>query len=655
VTNAVAPVATRRVVLVSAADEAPPPHPDSTIVVIDTAWTPGPTDRPDLVSVKPFVFDAIERHDLFEEALDRLDSWAATASLADSLIVEGVTYWFRVRESMWRWLHERLIWRHAIAALVANPTAVEFDVPATEEALLDVLRGLGATIRVVGGEALAGSSGRSGPERAGLSGSLGPLRSRLRRLWSAPVAVNGRVAEAGDRDRLLAERVRALTSAAVPRVVVLTTPSTYQRIGSGEQADLRDPNLGPVIERLPSVGLDPIVMGMGLDHREDEDWRTIAGDDRMLPQSLMRVRWAAPADEQRVVVATQTCEAALAAARTVPLMADGLDLAPALVDSLRPQLQQVVATNVRQLARIERLVAELRPAGILLTQEGSRTPWLVAGARASVPVFALQHGVLYPTHPGYPNRRHPALVLASRTFVYGDYERRVLLAGAYRTDEVEVSGSPRLDMLAAASAPAELAREREDVRRELGVAGDDRLLVVSTVNLGFVRRFHLVHMVERLLGGPLPGIHVVFKQHPGERDPGPYGSLLVGLALAGGYEPPPFTVIRDIDLYRLLRAADAHVGLHSTVLTDAVASGTPNLIALVEGHADLLGYVPSGVARPVADVADLRDALDGLRTPDTATRQAFLDDHFRPGDASGRIAEAIAERLATAPRQQVLG
>jgi hypothetical protein len=171
------------------------------------------------------------------------------------------------------------------------------------------------------------------------------------------------------------------------------------------------------------------------------------------------------------------------------------------------------------------------------------------------------------------------------------------------------------------------------------------MLVVSTVNLEFVRRSHLVHMIERVLGGPLPGIHVVFKQHPGERDDGPYRALLTGLARAGGYRPPPMTVVRDIDLYRLLRSADAHLGLHSTVLTDAVAAGTPNLIAIVEGHADLIGYVSAGVARPVSDVEGVRAAMSEPTLPDSAARRAFLDDQFRPGDASARIVDAIRHRL----------
>jgi hypothetical protein len=255
-------------------------------------------------------------------------------------------------------------------------------------------------------------------------------------------------------------------------------------------------------------------------------------------------------------------------------------------------------------------------------------------------VFAVQHGVLYAGHPGYPNRRHPALCLPARTFVYGDYERNVLLArGAYLPDEVETSGSPRLDLDAA---PADPDAERRDVRRELGVADGDRVLVVSTVNLRFVRRSHIAHMLEAVLGGALPGVHVVFKQHPGERDEGPYRELLVGLARAGGYEAPPIAVVKDVDLYRLLRAADAHLGLLSTVLTDAVAAGTPNLIGLTDRHADLLGYVDAGVARYVRTPAELLAALADPSPPDPTARAAFLADHFEGGDASERIATEVA-------------
>ncbi|MEA2654497.1 MAG: hypothetical protein QOI37_1724, partial [Chloroflexota bacterium] len=166
---------------------------------------------------------------------------------------------------------------------------------------------------------------------------------------------------------------------------------------------------------------------------------------------------------------------------------------------------------------------------------------------------------------------------------------------------------------------------------------------------------HLLHMLDVLLGGPLPGVHLVFKQHPGEEDAGPYRSLIEGMARAGGYDAPPMTVVKDIDLYRLLRAADAHLGQLSTVLTDAVVAGTPNLIAAVGPGGDILGYVAAGVARPVGDIAGLRKALRELRPPDPSARQAFLDDHFRAGDASSRIAVAIQTAVREPSRPVAAG
>jgi hypothetical protein len=298
------------------------------------------------------------------------------------------------------------------------------------------------------------------------------------------------------------------------------------------------------------------------------------------------------------------------------------------------------------LARIERLVRELRPDAIVLAQEGIRLPWLAAGHGADVPVVAVQHGILYAGHAGYPNIRHPALRLPTRTCVYGPFERDVLLGLAYEPDEVVVSGSPRLDLDAAAAAQDRTA-EREAVRGELGVAESDLLLMVSTVNLPFIRTSHLAHMVEALFTPPPAGVHIVFKQHPGEHDEGPYRRLLESIARAAGVPAPDISVVQDIDLYRLLRASDAHLGLFSTVLTETVLTDTPDLVAATDAHADLLGYVEAGVAVPVSSARELQAALERPALPDPQHRRAFLDRHFRDGDATARIVDTVAALIAT--------
>ncbi|HXI80504.1 MAG TPA: hypothetical protein VNM34_06755, partial [Verrucomicrobiae bacterium] len=137
----------------------------------------------------------------------------------------------------------------------------------------------------------------------------------------------------------------------------------------------------------------------------------------------------------------------------------------------------------------------------------------------------------------------------------------------------------------------------------------------------------------------LPGVRLVVKLHPAEESHDLYERLAAGLAAAGGFAATPVSVVRDLDLFALLRAADAHLGIHSTVLTDAVVAGTRNLVVVGFPGSDALGYVASGVARPVRDGGELLAALDAPDEPGhAAARDAFLAEHFAPGEAADRIA-----------------
>ena len=131
------------------------------------------------------------------------------------------------------------------------------------------------------------------------------------------------------------------------------------------------------------------------------------------------------------------------------------------------------------------------------------------------------------------------------------------------------------------------------------MADGERLVVVSGTWGSIYRRFHYPIALAALVDRPLPGVHVVVKLHPGEPDEGPYRRIIEGAAAARGFDPPRITTVQSIDLYRLLAAADAHLGIHSTVLTEAVVTRTPNLLVDGLGGADLLGYVAAGVAVPV--------------------------------------------------------
>jgi hypothetical protein len=459
-------------------------------------------------------------------------------------------------------------------------------------------------------------------------------------------------APAAAEEAALDGRVRAAAAHGGTGVLVLSYTRVSQVVATDGVGRLADALLDSVVDRLGAAGLTPVRLGLGLQRGDPATEAAVLGDERLLPEWLLSTRWGGGGpNAQAERSAARAVDDRLATVVVPRLLIAGVDLGPTLMVEARRSARARASSHERQRPRIDALITEVRPAAILLTHEGLRMTWLAVAAARGIPTFAVQHGVIYPAHPGYRHPRHPGLVLPTRTFVHGPFERRTLLeAGGYGPDEVEVSGSPRLDLDHATQTDGTLAAvDRARVRSELRVADADRLLVVSTLFDEFIRWSHLTHMLERLLGGPLPRVHVTFKLHPGESDEGPYRALLEGLAAAGGYDPPPISVIRDIDLYRLLRAADAHLGLHSTVLTDAVVAGTPNLIATVDAHTDILGYVPARVARPVASVGELLEALDDPWQPDPGARQTFLDEHFRSGDASARIVEAIRQSVALPP------
>jgi hypothetical protein len=226
------------------------------------------------------------------------------------------------------------------------------------------------------------------------------------------------------------------------------------------------------------------------------------------------------------------------------------------------------------------------------------------------------------------------------TCVYGPYERAILTRqGGYAENEVVVTGSPRVDSsrLEGALSP----RERGMVRAELGVADGDRMLVVSGGRMTVGDRLGTLPLLGRVLDGPLPGVHIVVKLHPEERDGSHYEDLLSGMAEAGGYPMPRLTIVRDIDLYRLLRASDAHLGVLSTVLTDSVLAGTPNMVVVGQAQADLISYVDAGVAVPVRTVDDVRAFMADPRRPSEEVRDLFVAAHYLDGDAVGRVVDLV--------------
>jgi len=629
----------RRLTFVNHATEAPSPRVSTDIIILDTSWTPTESDRTDLRPVRATVHEVLARAELYGELEAGLVAWADATGAVDRFAIGGTSWWYRVRMLLLWDLHERMIWSYVLDELATTDHS-HIEVPGDRSALIDASQAfaasrLGVTVDVIETTIEAPAQPAWTPRRA--------IRRFRRRVWRRL----GHPPKSSARKTMIAQRraildARLGTLAEQPgSVLVVASARAFQVVTENGTDRAVEPFLEPVLQELTARGTSTVTVMLTADHRDDADWRLLAEEERAIPQSMIQAR--RPEDEG---AAKETIELApgLDDLKVPPIVVAGTDLGPSILALARGYSGEWLVNQARWTRSAEALMRALRPSLVFLDREDSRLTWLVAAARLGIPVVAVQHGLIYPGHLGYKVHRPAGVSRPDLTCVFGRYERDVLLtSGLFPVSSVIVTGSPRIDP--GLGVRASSASEREDVRNELGVGPDLRMLVVSVTHNPVAGDIYSVEMVARLLGAPMPGIHVVFKLHPLERATPPYEAVLDGLARAGGYEPPPMTSVRDIDLYRLLRAADAHLGLYSTVLTDAVVVGVPNLIAAGQAFGDLLGYVPAGVAEPVTSPNEVLAFMADPRPPDPARREAFLAAHFEPGDAAGRVADAIGRLI----------
>src|SRR5215470_17675994 len=91
-----------------------------TVVVLDPTWTPDPDELPQIQPSRRLFASVVDRYNLFDESLERLDRWAEAAGAAELFSSGGVTWWMHARGYLRLDLHEMLVWCHILDDLAAE-------------------------------------------------------------------------------------------------------------------------------------------------------------------------------------------------------------------------------------------------------------------------------------------------------------------------------------------------------------------------------------------------------------------------------------------------------------------------------------------------------------------------------------------------------
>ncbi len=268
--------------------------------------------------------------------------------------------------------------------------------------------------------------------------------------------------------------------------------------------------------------------------------------------------------------------------------------------------------------------------------------------RRGIATVGLQHGFIY-RH--WMNYHHDADEMAASPHNPADtgfpaptltllYDRlaaaHLKTAGHFDDASLTITGSPRLDELAAAAQTLTSA-DLERVRDQAGVPAGRRMVLVAAKFTQIAAVFSdLVRAI-----GTMDDVHLVVKRHPAE---GPEGYVNAAAGSPNMTVAPP-----AIGLAPLTRASDLLVTVNSTASIEAMVMGVPTLVLALPNN--LSPFVDAGVMAGVESGGDVAAALRAAlatgpaRDAWRARADAFMarEGIQADGQAVARAADAIVK------------
>ena len=325
-------------------------EPETTLVVLDTAWTPGAHQADGgLVLLRDVVERIMRERDLIADTANALDDWAEASGIAGLMIHEGVSFWYGARLGHWMWLLDEILWLAVLdQLLVEHPGTgvLELDVgsdpslvlAARQVAARDGLVAEGAATRIAADPANAVVASAPALDldarRAKKRGLLARLMRRLR------------PSEAERRLRIVASRIATVERDPVRRLLVVQAHAR-QRVETPSGPRLINTYLGPVVDRLRHTKLEPFEVDIRTTLGDDAAWARLTGPDgvRSLPSDALAL--ITPDTKGLGKVAAGEMAARVATLRN-PLVVYGVDLGPALG---RRVSERIAGTHSRRIRR----------------------------------------------------------------------------------------------------------------------------------------------------------------------------------------------------------------------------------------------------------------------------------------------------------------
>jgi hypothetical protein len=375
--------------------------------------------------------------------------------------------------------------------------------------------------------------------------------------------------------------------------------------------------IGPVLQalerQLPAGGLQYVGVGPATNFRARQWWRPARSAPAVVQPIEALASRAALAGSSGIWAARHAMRRSLHDSVDLRRAAiiDDCDCWPAIAEALAGIALLQLPWSARAMDEAAAAFDTLQPSAALTYAEagGWGRALALEARRRGIPFVGLQHGFIYrhwlnylhepdemlPASPGSSDRGFP---YPTSTLVFDEYAAQHLReAGRFPPGSIRVTGSPRLDQLAA-TFNALTDRDVEGAQHAAG-ADPSRALVLLVTKYSEVRPV-LGILLDAVRTMDL--IQLAIKTHPAET-PGPYEAAAVGIQNVR-------VLPASARLAPLLRASRAVITVNSTVALDALALGIPVLSIGLPNN--LTPFVEAGAIAGASTAQETTERLQRL-------------------------------------------
>lgn len=287
---------------------------------------------------------------------------------------------------------------------------------------------------------------------------------------------------------------------------------------------------------------------------------------------------------------------------------------------------------LKEILAMKKLIKKDKIKKCIVIGEGDRGRCIItAGNMCGIKTYALQHGTISETSSAYIyNLKRSFPIVPSRTFVWGEKYKSLLINhnNMYNENNVIVSGQPRTDLLF-----KDNYHTKSDIHEEIRI-------LYATQATSYME--DLVYPPTEMLFKSISNLNkkyeLIIKLHPGDFHVSDYEKMIKK------YEIRNVKIVRESDLYDLIKWSDVIITVHSTVAVEGAIFNKPSVCILLSKYDDVAEFVKDGVSMGARNEDELRNILLNIKdNHNNEKMQQYLKYNFYKidGNVNQRILNII--------------